>query len=287
MGEKVYIDLVFLANFLMDLVLLYISGQLLPCRRKWTAMLSAAAFGAACSCLLTVCGIRGAWPGILFHGGAALLMLRMGLGLKKSSLLFQAFLFLYGAAFLCGGAWEVLIRRDTLSIRVFLLFTGGTFLILRTWSRFWDSFHIRGKNTFPVVITHREKQIAACGFYDTGNLLMDPLTRSPVSVASPELLGQLLAAGTTERLKKLMEKPGEMKNTELLELKPRLLPFRTVGKSEGVIVAVTLDELCIQAPGEDVHISHPVFALSAEPFTYASEYNVILNAKIFDQEGKV
>ena len=286
MGAKVYIDLVFLANFLMDYILLRVSGKLLGFRKKRIRMVGASVLGAGCACLMIVAEIRGFW-GLLLHVLAALLMLHIGIGLKKGIRLVRALLLLYGMAFLCGGAWEVLMKKTTMSLRLFLLFTVGTFLLLSTWESWRNMFHTRVQNLFSVEIRYRGKQVSACGFYDTGNLLMDPVTHTPASVLSFEILSQLLSEEMMERLKILKEKPGELKSTELLELRPKLLPFRSVGSTCGLIPAITLDELCIHAPGEDIHINAPVFALSSEPFTSASEYKVILNARLLDQEGKV
>lgn len=286
MDARVYIDLVFFANFLMDYVLLRAAGKLLGCRKNPIRILGASTLGAGWACLVILTGIRG-FPGFFLQAVAAVLMLLIGIRPRKGARLLQALLLLYGMAFLCGGAWEVLMRKTPMSIRLFLFFTGATFLCLSVWETWRKTFRSRLQNQFPVVIMHRGKQVTACGFYDTGNQLTDPVTKSPVSVMSFEILSQLISEETMERFKKLKEKPGELKSTELLEFRPKLLPFRSVGSSKGLIPAITLDELCILAPWGDIHITAPVFALSSEPFSNASEYEVILNARLLDQEGKV
>ena len=47
-----------------------------------------------------------------------------------------------------------------------------------------------------------------------------------------------------------------------------------------LILAVTLEDLCIQIPGERIHVSGPVFALSSEPFALGKEYEVLLNSRL-------
>lgn len=287
MHTKVYIDLIFMTNFLMDNVLLRITAQLLHRRTSHLRIMIASALGSACSCMMILLGVNEFWPRMLLHQAAALLMLSIGLSLKKGSLLLRAMLTLYLTAFLSGGAWEVLNRGEVLSFRTFLLLTAGTYLALSTWNYLSDTCRAHMKNIYPVVLTYQERQIASYGYYDTGNLLEDPVSRTPVSVIEPDLLGQLIPADTLEKLKHLTEKPGELKSTELTGLSPRFLPFHTVGSTGSLILTVKLDELSIHSLGGTVHVPGPRFALPAEPFTSEKEYKVLLNAKLLNQEGEV
>ena len=118
------------------------------------------------------------------------------------------------------------------------------------------------------------------GLYDTGNLLHDTVTDVPVSVADTEMMQALLSEDLTERLMNFKEKPEKIKSTEIADLKPHFLSFKTVGREAELILAVTLDDLCIQTPGERIHISGPVFAVSSEPFALGKEYKVILNSRL-------
>ena len=287
MHTEVYIDLVFMTNFLMDNVLLRLTAQILHRRTSHLRILSASAVGSACSCLMILFRVTGFLPRLLLHGTAAFLMLRIGLRLKKGSLLLRAMLTLYLTAFLCGGIWDMAGNGEILTFRTFLAFTAGTYLALSTWNYLSDTYRAHMKNIFPVVLTFQNRQITSYGFYDTGNLLEDPVTCKPVSVIEPDTLGQLISTDTLEKLKTLTEEPGELKSTELMGLRPRLLPFYTVGSPGGLILTVRLDDLCIYAPGETVHVPGPLFAMPTEPFTSETEYKVLLNAKLLNQEGKV
>ncbi len=121
---------------------------------------------------------------------------------------------------------------------------------------------------------------AAQGFVDTGNLLADPVSGTPVSIVSWELMEMLLPEDLTERLACLQEKPEKIKSTEIAGLKPHYLFCRTVGRGERLLLAVTLEELCIQIQGNTVHIKEPVVALSPEPFALGKEYEVLLNSRL-------
>lgn len=281
MNSEVYIDLIFFANFLMDYVLLRLTGTLLRCKANRWRCLGAAAIGAAGACVLIWADIRG--PVLLFflHGTVALLMLGVGLHLKTGRMLIRAMLTLYLLAFLCGGAWAVFVG-GRIPFWTFLLFSAGTYLALQAWTFFTESFRAHVKNLFPVTLTYQGREQSLRGFYDTGNLLEEPMSHRAVCVTTVSALKELVPEELLEDLKKLKENPGELESTRLQELCPRLIPYHAVGVKDGLILAVTLDDLCIHMSGKSVHVRRPMLALMEEPFTFETEYEVLLNAKLLN-----
>ena len=56
-----------------------------------------------------------------------------------------------------------------------------------------DSARSLRKNIYPVTLSYQGKEQSAYGFYDTGNLLSDPVSGEPVSVVKPEILETMLS----------------------------------------------------------------------------------------------
>lgn len=285
MYYEVYIDIVFLTNLLMDYILLRIVGRLFQCRGNRRRCLLAAAMGALFSCLiLYIQSDAGPIAAILLHGGCAVGMVRVGCGLKKGGLLIKGVITLYLAAFLCGGFWEAatVTSDGGCSPRTFLILLAGVCLALCAAAYLSDSFRVRMKHIYPITLSYQGKVQPAYGFYDTGNLLTDPVSGEPVSIVEPEILETMLSGELVDKLKHLQENPGELKSTELACLKPHYLTCRTVGQAGELLLAVTLEDLCIHTPREAVHVSRPVFALSFEPFALGNEYKVLLNSRLLD-----
>ena len=132
----------------------------------------------------------------------------------------------------------------------------------------------------PVVLKYCGRKQQTQGFVDTGNLLADPVSGTPVSIVSWELMEMLLPEDLTERLACLQEKPEEIKRTGIAGLMPPYLFCRTVGRGERLLLAVTLEELCIKIHGNTVHIKEPDVALSPEPFDLGKEYKVLLTSRL-------
>ena len=284
MHYEIYIDIVFFTNLLIDYILLRLTGILFRCRKSRKRALLGAAVGALFSCGIVYlqsfvkAGIY--LPAlVLLHGGCAAGMLVIGCDLKKGGLLFKAILTLYFAAFLCGGFWEA-AARENLGFRMFLILAAATWSGSTALSYLADSLRIRAKNIYLVTIFYNGKGYEFHGFYDSGNLLMDPVNGKPVSVTTTEVLNEICSKETVNCLRHLKENPGELQDTEAAGLHPHFIIFHTVGKEQGMMLAVTLEKLCIQTPAEVVSIDRPVIAFSFDTSAFGKEYEVLLNSRL-------
>ena len=192
MYYDVYIDLVFVTNLLMDYILLRIVGKLFLRRGSRVRILLGAAIGALFSCLILYVPPDVAFPAkILFHGGCAWLMLVLGLNLRKNGLLLKAVVAIYLMAFLIGGLMQALPVKKLTPLR-FVIVACGAYLGLSALIYLSDSFRARWKNIYPVTLSYRGNVQQFTGFFDTGNLLVDPLTNEAVFIVKPEVLEAIL-----------------------------------------------------------------------------------------------
>lgn len=279
MYYDVYIDIVFLTNLFMDYILLRIVGKLFLRKRSRRRILLAAAVGALFSCLILYVPSDGLFPAkVLLHGGCAWIMLVLGLGLKPGGMLAKALVTFYLMAFLMGGLMEAAPVKNAAPLR-FLVVAAGAYMGLSALIYVSDSFRARWKNIYPVTLSYQGNVQQFFGFWDTGNLLVDPINGDGVFVVKPEVLEAMLPEEKRDRLMHLQEDPGELEGTKLTDLQPHFLPYKTVGK-EGVMLAMVLDDLCIHTPGEVIHAANPVLALAVEPSALGKEYQVLLNSRI-------
>lgn len=279
MYREVYIDVVFAANFLMDYILLSLVGIFMRLQRSRRRCLMAAATGAFFSALsLCIPMMDVPAVSILLTIMCAAGMVFLSYGIRRGMI--KALLFFFCMAFLTGGIWDLIVGNRNTSGRIFLLCAAGTYGGLTVCLHVLEYTAGLRQNRYPVILSYKGKKLRTCGFYDTGNLLMDPYSGVPVSIVSPDILSGIFSDISLEKLRNMMENPGELESTEMADLKPRFLLFRTVGQGERMILAVTLDDLCIQTPQEVVHIADPVLALSQDPFALGKEYKVLLNSRL-------
>mgnify|MGYP004646980387 FL=1 len=279
MYYDVYIDIVFLANLLMDYILLRLVGMVFLRKRNRGRILLASMVGALLTCLILYVLPERIFPvKVLLHGGCAWIMLVLGLDLKKNGLLVKGFVTLYLMAFFMGGLMEAAPVKEMTPVR-FLVVAVGAYMGLSTLIYLGDSFRARWKNIYPVTLSYKGNVQQVFGLWDTGNLLVDPLNQKEVFVIKPEVLEMILPEEKTDLLRHFKENPRELEGTEITDLHPHFLPYRTIGE-KGVMLAVILDDLCIHTPREVIHVPNPVLAMAVEPSALGKEYQILLNSKI-------
>ncbi len=117
----------------------------------------------------------------------------------------------------------------------------------------------REKETiYDLLLVTREGNLSVKGFYDTGNLLVDPLGGRPVHIIRKQILWEQI------------EKEG---------LPVRLVPFHSLGQESGLLKAVTLEGMYILREGHPLYLKKPVFGMAEETLFQDGRCDVILNGK--------
>lgn len=281
MYHTIYIDIVFMTNFLMDYMLLRLVGKFLHLDGKRFRCMISAVFGSFVSCLLLYVPFKIILPAaVLIHGGCAFFMAVFAFRLEKGGILAKTILAMYLTAFVVGGIYQALEAEKIMTVKTFLLFLAGIYGGLYTLICAADSIRLGRRNIYPVILKYQGRTQQSYGFFDTGNLLVDSVNRQPVSIVKPELLEKILSRELLEKLMYIKEEPQNLKSTELSMLHPHFLSFRGAGGKEGILLAVVLGELEIQTPGRVVHVGKPVLAITSEPSALGEEYGILLNSRL-------
>ncbi len=281
MYREIYIDMVFVTNFLMDLVLLRLTGMSLGIRAVWYRSLLGAFIGSLSSCLILFIPIDNRYPAVfLLHVLTAAAMAGIGCRIKSKSMLARATIMLYILAFLCGGFWDVISAGKDMSLGSFLLFTGASYSSFAICVRGYKKWAERGETICRVLLRTQGRTADIMGFYDTGNLLTDPLTNRPVSIVEEQALTALLPAQALTGLRDMKETMGEYDDPLWESLHPHFIVFSSVGGQGGTLPAVMLEEMCIYRGEQIIYVYHPVVAVSETSFHSKGKYQIILNGKI-------
>lgn len=259
MEYELYIDVLFLENFMMDYLLLLLVRQVIRCPSGCGRAALGALAGSLLFCVTVVMPVPvPAVKFILLYVVSAVLMVRTGLAVTGGKQLAAAFGILYGAGFLAGG---IMIH---LSLYTGLVEVGSLFFALAVASYFTAS-GILGLINLTLGHTRYRcradlyqdgKKVTLLAVIDTGNSLRDPLTGEPVSILDPSAAAELLGRSLPARI--------------------RYIPYRSVGCAEGLLPAVRLDRLCIHEHGSR-WIEKPLVGISAERISEDGTYRMILH----------
>lgn len=233
----VYLDLVMLLNFLVDLLLLIGTNSLSGYPfRPWRSAAAAAVGGVYGGiCLL---------PGFTFLSGTAWRLVFLGLmaviafGWNRSALrrgvLFVFLSMALGGIALglgSGGVWALVGAAACVSLMCIIGFHGKA-----------------GAQKFALVeLKMGSKHRVLTALYDTGNTLKDPVTGRPVLVVGSEVAEDLLGLSLLQLgnpVQTVTEIPGL-----------RLIPYRAVGQPGGMLLAVRMDEVKMDGKKCDVIVA--------------------------------
>lgn len=162
----------------------------------------------------------------------------------------------YGMLLLLGGIREWILEQAFLSrggvveygvvIGVFVLALNG--LAKR---------RERESYTYEVSVRQGEKMLHLSAHLDSGNCLKDIYTGKPVHIMKKKQVGELFR--------------GE-------EMPVRLVPYRVLGKTDGLIRVVTIDEMVIRQGEKQEKMSHVVVGIAEKGELDGCPFDMILHA---------
>lgn len=287
----IWLDMVFLINTGMDLLLLFLTGKIWGRKAPGKRLFAGAVLGGFWSCLVTADAVFAffPWPGwlteILTLTAVSAVMLKTVYRVSKRT--FPKYLVtLYGLTFLVGGSVDIFyyhtplgayfrngLREGGKSLSLPALAAGaalaaaGCLVTFRCLLPRWKEPDIR-----TVCLEFRGKSVLLKGLYDTGNRLADPYFGNPVHVLELEACREVLSGAEISYLAGLER--GEAGEAPALCVLP--VPFRSVGKSHGILPAIFMDELRLE--GEvPIRFRRPLVGLVSHRLSEERQYQMILH----------
>lgn len=252
MGYVVYIDTYFILNMGIDYLLLRLFGSLFRKKKCRWRRLCASLFGGTGAVLR------------LFHVPLPMLLLAFLMlviafpGLKKvetikmtvyfyilNIIVGGCIFFLREQGLVIGHVWQLLLA-------VFVFCLG----IEKGAEYFFKQSRIL-KNLYPVELRSGDVSITGIALLDTGNGLYDPFFHRPVMI------------GEYRELEKIYETVAAEKVI--------WIPYHSLGRKNGLIPAVKIDELRIQKEGEAISQKDVLVAVAKETLSAKNQYQFILH----------
>lgn len=187
--------------------------------------------------------------------------------LKKAILTYVLFL---GVTFLFGGACEFLKQvLGEVTILSTLLFSFATYIIFKNVIRKLNKKKIVDNFSTEVEIINGDKKVVEKGYFDSGNLLYDPITSKPISLISQSVFEKLYGDNVNSiLLKKFDEK--KLKNGHYIEVNSAV--------KGGKMLIFDVDELVILSSKQKKSYKNISLGLSFSGFEKAMNSQVLLHS---------
>lgn len=191
MQQVVYGDVLFLVNFSIDFIVLFIAGCFLHIKRRLFRLVIASLVGGLYGVLILLPALSW-WGTLFFHILAAFGLCLIAYAPVGRRMFFSLFLSFFGAALLLGGVltafysflstvFETSGTNPAISgkkAELFLLYASLSALVIFGGGRMLAKK--KSKREIMVEVWEREKNVTICGLVDSGNLLTEPLSGKPV-----------------------------------------------------------------------------------------------------------
>jgi stage II sporulation protein GA (sporulation sigma-E factor processing peptidase) len=276
-----YADSFFIINFGMDYLLLQIVGRLRK-KKITTSYIFGALLGAAGAVIHVITPIRiPVISSVFAYFIISFLMCAVTFGIRNIKETLKAWGCLYLVAFLCGGMINAIyyytnvpytLRQifsrqyfQGMNIGIFLLAAGSSYFIIRFLVeriKIWAGRTGTREDIIEVNILHKGVQEQIFGLYDSGNSLLEPISRQPVHIIDWE---------TAERI---------LKGGKETEEKIRVIPYHTLGKNSGVLTAFECENMEITVRGEKIQIGPAFLGIYRGELSAGRKYRMILNRSI-------
>ena len=301
---EVYPDIIFVLNFFIDLILLFMLKKVNRKRSNILRLIGAAATGAFFAVFVGIF----LWMNVLIrfllmNVAAAVLMLFIAFGRLKLTDLLKQVITLYLLTYFVGGLMNSIYYHTNL--RLYLLNLGNslsfsniswnfvitvmllmipTILILIYLSR-W--YHSNVRETYEVELIIENRSIHTTGLMDSGNCLYDPIFRRPIIVVESSLMKELLSDEFNkdiENAKKYLD--GNNLNTDQWDigkehvLRLRFIPYQSIGKSQGMMLGLLLDKILIHTGKETICNEKVTAAICDNHLSTKDDYHVILHKEL-------
>jgi stage II sporulation protein GA (sporulation sigma-E factor processing peptidase) len=283
---KIYADLTFLINLIMDFLILWAAGKLSGANLVYSRILIGAAAG----------GIYAV--GNLFPALAVLYNLPLKLGFSVLLIIFtlrpqgwQEFkkncLYFYGLSIIAAGT----------AVAACYLYPGSSGNISYVWlpagviavialgyygSEYLQRSIIPELLEYTVKIRFGEDECSGKGFLDTGNSLRDPVTNRPVVVAEYQFMEQLLPGDFKQVIDDIN---SEREGLDALAYtswanRLRLIPFTSIGKKNGMLIGVRCDEIVVSLGKKFLQHSDVVIGLYRDSLCRDGQYQMLIPSEI-------
>lgn len=299
-GERnIYLDAVWLLNILMDAMILYLTQGVT--RAKSTKIkMSVAAFIASTIVPISIY-MPGSWLTSSI-GKVVFSLLIIWIAFSYSSLraFFLQWVSFYFITFAIGGsmlgvhyflATEISIQGGSV-----VTFTGGygdpvSWLFVcvgfpcsyffTKWRLEQVSVHqMKLENIYDVTMEWQGQSAQCKGLVDSGNQLIDPVSRKMVFLADSNVLGHFLNKNELGQLHVDSVITSLDDLPEHVQKSVRLVPYQAAGMAGQLLVTLLIDKITIDTPEGKLQIKHPLVGVQHHDLTHDQLYQMLIHPHI-------
>lgn len=290
----VYVDIIFLENLLMNSIILFATAIILKAPIKIVRTIISSTIGSIYAIIIYVSNMQ-IYSNLFLKVALSAVMVYVAYKPLKSKVFFKSLMIFYLTSFTFGGVTFALIYfvrpQDILFENgvligispIKIIITGGIFGFIIITISFKN---IKGKLTkkdmlCDITILQDNKSLKTKAIIDTGNLLTDPITKLPVIIVEKDKLVGIFPKDIIENTMSFIN-GNDVKQEEYL-CKMRIIPFKSLGRENGLLLGIKVDGVIINYQNNDNFIKDIIVGIYERKLSTNNSYSALIGLNILEK----
>ncbi len=292
----IYIDVVLIENLIMNFIIILATGLILKEKIKIIRILIASLIGAIYS-VVSYMSILEIYSSMILKFILSIVIVYIAFNPQTIKKMWKNILIFYLTSFVFGGAafafiyiikpQDILMKNGlflgTYPLKTIILGAIVAFIVIITAFTVVKS-KITKKDMFcKIEIMLNNKKIETIAMIDTGNLLKEPITNTPVIVVEHTLLYECMPKEILNNLDKLLggdfnNISEEIKNKYITKLK--FIPFSSLGKQNGMLIGIKAESIKIIEEEKEQIKENIIIGIYNKSLTKRGEYRALIGIEL-------
>ena len=292
----IYIDVVLLENLIMNSIILFATGIILKEKIKNIRIILASLLGAIYS-VISYISVLQIYASMILKFILSIVIIYIAFNPQNIKRLWKDLLIFYLTSFVFGGVafaliyivkpQEILMRNGlflgTYPLKTILLGAIIAFIIILMAFRIVKSKITRKDMLCEIQINLNDKNIETTAMIDTGNLLKEPITNTPVIIIEHTLLYECIPKEILNNLDELLggdfnKIPEKIKKEYMSKLK--LIPFSSLGKQNGMLIGIKAEYVQIKQHDNEERKENVILGIYNKSLTKRGEYRALMGIEL-------
>lgn len=292
----IYIDVVFIENLIMNYIILFATGIIIKIKIKHMRLILASVLGAIYS-IVAYMSILEIYSSIILKIILSIIIVYIAFNPQNVKSMWKDIVIFYMTSFVFGGAafaliyiikpQDILMKNGlflgTYPLKTIILGAIIAFIIIVTSFKIVKS-KISKKDMFCTIkVKLNQQEIETKAMIDTGNLLKEPISNTPVIVVEHTLLYDCMPKEILNNLENILggdfeNIPEEIKNKYISKLK--VIPFSSLGKQNGMLIGIKPEYVIIKNEENENKIDNVIIGIYNKSLTKKGEYRALIGIEL-------
>lgn len=175
-------------------------------------------------------------------------------------------------------------------VKVLVLAVSISYILIKIVWGYIQSILIKSKVYIPIEVGLNNRKVDIIGLLDTGNLLRDPVTQTPVIIVQFSAIKDLLPKQVQSIFEKYKENDLEAISAIMIEnasnMKFRLIPFKSLGKENGMLIGFKPDNVIVK-DDEEKSFCDIIVGIYNNSLSNDNNYTALLHPEMFTEKEVV